>query len=283
MPNWCSNRLKITGSKEGVDAVKALVSNELGNVDFEVLLPMPAGLKVLIENLLDGVYADFKNTPYHGFNFNAENPERLGLSTPDLFIDNLPSFCDKHDCKGALEGLTYSEIKALLESSEIIKDNTPIETSISQAVDEWRKIPESQREIKNSPLRDKIVAMLIGILHTDHDAYCKQTYGYDNPLDWSRETWGTKWNASSNEETSHSEDQVFKQEFTTAWCPPRAWIQSLISAVKAMNNTDVSITVDFAEDAMWFGGSIGIDNGREFDRTYSDQEVADFFGVALEY
>ena len=44
MPNWCQNKLKISGSEKDVAAVKALILNERQIVDFEVLLPVPSEL-----------------------------------------------------------------------------------------------------------------------------------------------------------------------------------------------------------------------------------------------
>lgn len=277
MPNWCLNRLEISGSEQAVAAVKDLVLNKAGNVDFEVLAPMPAPLEGLTNGYLDGIYGDFKGVPYYDFEFDTENPNRLSFCTP-LAFSNKAYPLYQH----VLEGRTSKDIHAMLERSSIIKSDVPIETSISQAVNEWRKIPENQRDPKDSPLRDDVVTMIFSILNADHEAFCKKTYGHEDSRTWTREEWGTKWNVDSTYETDGLKNGAFGCEFATAWCPPRAWISKLIAAVKAMENNDVSVTINYGEDGMWFGGEMGIKNGCDFNHTYSDEEIKAFFGDSLE-
>jgi hypothetical protein len=52
-----------------------------------------------------------------------------------------------------------------------------------------------------------------------------------NALDWSRENWGTKWNAYSHQPTEQTEDTLILR-FETAWSPPYPWLAALFNTLK---------------------------------------------------
>ena len=52
-----------------------------------------------------------------------------------------------------------------------------------------------------------------------------------NALDWSRENWGTKWNAYSHKPTQRTEDTL-TLTFETAWSAPYGWLMALFNTTK---------------------------------------------------
>lgn len=52
-----------------------------------------------------------------------------------------------------------------------------------------------------------------------------------NALDWSRENWGTKWNAYDHRPIERTED-ILTLRFETAWSPPYGWLVALFNATQ---------------------------------------------------
>jgi hypothetical protein len=52
-----------------------------------------------------------------------------------------------------------------------------------------------------------------------------------NALDWSRENWGTKWNAYRQMPIEQSEEQIVIR-FRTAWSPPYPWLVAVFNTLK---------------------------------------------------
>lgn len=52
-----------------------------------------------------------------------------------------------------------------------------------------------------------------------------------NALDWSRENWGTKWNAYSHKKIERTDDTL-KVVFDTAWSPPYGWLVAVFNVLK---------------------------------------------------
>ena len=68
-----------------------------------------------------------------------------------------------------------------------------------------------------------------------------------NALDWSRENWGTKWNAYSHKPTEQSDDTLTLR-FESAWSPPYGWLMALFNTIKR----------DFDHNFMDEGASRGV-------------------------
>lgn len=52
-----------------------------------------------------------------------------------------------------------------------------------------------------------------------------------NALDWSRENWGTKWNAYGHKPVERTDDTL-TIIFDTAWSPPYPWLVAVFNTVK---------------------------------------------------
>lgn len=50
-------------------------------------------------------------------------------------------------------------------------------------------------------------------------------------LDWSRENWGTKWNAYRQTPPEQTEDRIILR-FNTAWSPPYPWLVAVFNTLK---------------------------------------------------
>ena len=48
MPNWCKNRLTISGKREEIEKCLKAIESENGVIDFEKIIPMPSELKDVI-------------------------------------------------------------------------------------------------------------------------------------------------------------------------------------------------------------------------------------------
>lgn len=52
-----------------------------------------------------------------------------------------------------------------------------------------------------------------------------------NALDWSRENWGTKWNAYRHKPIERTDDTLTLR-FDTAWSPPYGWLVAVFNTFK---------------------------------------------------
>ena len=53
---------------------------------------------------------------------------------------------------------------------------------------------------------------------------------FDGWREWNCENWGTKWNAYECEilmDCNGKHNDILEIKFTTAWCPPEAWVKRL--------------------------------------------------------
>lgn len=64
-----------------------------------------------------------------------------------------------------------------------------------------------------------------GNVGSDHEATFKRT-----AMDWSRENWGTKWNAYGQKPREQTEDTL-TIVFDTAWNPPANWLCALFNTL----------------------------------------------------
>lgn len=268
MPNWCSNTLNITGDAEDVAKVKSLILNDDDEIDFEVLLPMP------IE--LGGVHGVWTTTE---FKFFDKNPNRMGLLTPKDFAEQAAALCATLGDKSS-EKIDINDINEIVETSNIIDKGISVEASIERVVRQWAALPHEQRTKEQCPIFNVSIRKLIDIMSIENKIYCGRQYGWQTDYYWAIDKWGTKWNVSETYPSQGGDDaNNASYSFETAWACPDAWFYTLLERIREMG-ANVSITLNFAEDGMWFGGEIGIDtDGNEIDRTYSDDEIAEFLGL----
>lgn len=54
MPNWCANRLTVTGPAERIEAVRAAIAGEDSPLSFAAIVPQPAGLSSINDLAVSG-------------------------------------------------------------------------------------------------------------------------------------------------------------------------------------------------------------------------------------
>ena len=77
MPNWCKNRLTISGKKKEIEKCLKAIGNENGAIDFEKIIPMPSELHKVNSN---GVLEDDMNLlrkEQNGEKLSSEELKRL--------------------------------------------------------------------------------------------------------------------------------------------------------------------------------------------------------------
>lgn len=69
----------------------------------------------------------------------------------------------------------------------------------------------------------------------DRKALIKK-YGTDNWYDWNRINWGTKWDCSSAEQGYQTDEETyFVVDFDSAWSPPINWLNAMIKKFPKLN------------------------------------------------
>lgn len=268
MPNWCSNTLNISGTPEEVAQVNALILNSDDELDFEVLAPMPVELS--------GLYGDTTSKDFHFFDTNSK---RMGLLPPKEFIEQAMTLVSEHSDNADLKRIDVSDLSELIETSDLINDELSVEASIEQAVRQWAGLPHEDRIKTNSPLYSDAVKKMLALMLVENKIYCEAHYGWQTAYYWAVANWGTKWNVSESYRSEDYSPDNATYFFETAWGYPRDWFDKLIGKVREMENS-VSVTLNFAEDGVWFGGEVGIgDDGAEIDRAYLDDEIESFLGL----
>jgi len=96
---------------------------------------------------------------------------------------------------------------------------------------------------------NKIIPMPKNIFQGNLGEKERKKYGKNNWYDWSRENWGTKWNANT-EYIEHCDEQIFV-EFTTAWNP----VEPIVEQLREMfENYDIDISGSYTGEGYEFAG-----------------------------
>lgn len=113
------------------------------------------------------------------------------------------------------------------------------------------KLAEVEKQVRESIEREAAIIDKIDAKDLALQAYCKLTTGSSDPLDWSTEHWGTKWNASE----IIIDDKYL--EMQTPWNFPFPVICEL-----SKKFPDETISVDYADEDLGYNcGSFAVKNG----------------------
>ncbi len=113
------------------------------------------------------------------------------------------------------------------------------------------KLAEVEKQVRESIEREAAIIDKIDAKDLALQAYCKLTTGSSDPLDWSTEHWGTKWNASE----VIIDDKYL--EMQTPWNFPFPVICEL-----SKKFPDETISVDYADEDLGYNcGSFAVKNG----------------------
>lgn len=266
MPNWCRNVITIDGHEAAVTAVKKLITNQAGEIDFEVVLPIPAAL--------NGIYAD---ECLDTFTLDRSIESRLGKLTPFAFYEE-----SQARFKATGDSNFYiTNFETLIRNSPYLTADLSVEDSIEQAVRAGDNQIECDNGIKvSNVLNGPFIKAVLAIMEADREAYCKQAYGFGNAYHWTQYKWGSTHNASMIEQT-HNDQRLDKDyasfTFHTANHPAKAWFMEVIEQVKQQGTDNVLIDYGWASDAMGFGGDIcRLRYGEIISTEFDDEAIQEF-------
>lgn len=137
------------------------------------------------------------------------------------------------------------------------------------------KLAEVEKQARENIEREAAIIDKIDAKDLALQAYCKLTTGSSDPLDWSTEHWGTKWNASE----VIIDDKYL--EMQTPWGFPFPVIYEL-----SKKFPDETISVEYADEDLGYNcGSFAVKNGEiisEYLNTDNvDYEVSRRFAAEL--
>ncbi|MGP5059632.1 hypothetical protein ACTXIV_13115 [Psychrobacter celer] len=266
MPNWCRNVITIDGDKAAVTAVKSLIINQAGEIDFAVLLPIPAAL--------NGIYAD---ECLDTFTLDRSIESRLGKLTPADFYEKAQACF-----KATGDSVFYiDDFETLISNSPYLTQDLPVEDSIEQAVRTGDNQIECDNGIKISEvLSNSFIKAVLAVMEADREAYCKQEYGFGDAYHWTQYKWGSTHNASMIEQTHNdqgSDKDYASFTFHTANHPAKSWFMDVIEQVKQQGTDNVLIDYAWASDAMGFGGDIcRLRYGEIVSSEFDDETIQEF-------
>ena len=178
MPNWVTNRVVA----KDFEVLKKSLLNELGEVDFNILIPHHEDLNITAGGI------DYE----HRLDFNP-NESRLAFNRDVLnpYLDTMYNkrISQNGFVKKALKNLSDELRMKIAQAYDITRDDNEDDIAYKKEIDKWL---------------DLIFRGYFNI----------QRYGYKNWYEANNVEWGTKWNAS--------ETYVFGNEicFQTAWSTP---------------------------------------------------------------
>ena len=193
MPNWVSNTLGI--KKE--DAKHIL--NKDGNVDFNIICPMPESLDVP-----SGSHMEEAIAVYLYKQRNAKT-EIKNILRKDINLDMYKDLRDKYP--------RYDSKKCIEEFIE------KLEKDFKKTIENDKTSTYSAGYYKFSSLEE------LGKTYVEN----KEKYGSYDWYNWRCDNWGCKWNASdtSVEEINIDNEEILSIHFDTPWSAPVEFLEKL--------------------------------------------------------
>lgn len=249
MPNHVTTIIEV--NTKDTDVIKALI-NENNEVDFNKIVEKPA----IFERFGGGVpyldavlYADFKRF-LNIHNINLSKDDKIKLILSPIFNSVEPTTLEKANG----QRLTEQEVENLME------------LFYEKVIAVPHVYPETHKEFSRSTeFRDTKKSL------TD-EMVCLALTGDKDPLKWSRNHWGTKWNAYD----SDIEKSFRSVKFNTAWSSPFQLITSL-----SQKFPTAEIMVEYADEDL--GNNCGyytMLNGVILSGDNSDDNAGDWLDFA---
>jgi hypothetical protein len=233
MPNWCFNKVIVTGPAEAIDRFKQTCIRPIQNededddvtFDFDTVIPMPS----IIIGTVSGGYVD---------------AAVLVLGRPDAvhhpFLASLMREAGVQDIeafKTKLGEKTFEDVRRSIQAPSLeermrqagVQDIEAFKTKLGEKTfEDVRRslqalLPSLEERMRQAGVQD-IEAFKAKLGEkTFEDARCSiQAFdetGFSNWYDWSITNWGTKWN-SSDFDVRAEEPGRYEFTFYSAWSPP---------------------------------------------------------------
>lgn len=265
MPNWCSNEIQIEGSESHLKAVKELIINDYGLVDFGLVRPAPTTLQPFIVN-------DDKEY----FELNKSQPNRLGLLSIDRFKEAVSELHLKTGNSAFGINNIYTLTCRHLDTSQ--GPDETVESLIESYVRKQAGNPHARNTFGGDELGRLMSAMFdamateYSLFHGKSDVMLNADYHT-----WCRQNWGTMWNAQN--ERIQANDELTTYLFSTAWKPPLYWFEELSEMICSLN-LQVRMLFTYAEfDTNISGFLIRDPDGSVVEKPMSMSGVLAFLGM----
>ncbi|OOF52319.1 hypothetical protein [Rodentibacter trehalosifermentans] len=188
MPNWCENKLTVSGLPEEIKRVRPYLLRENPQtetiiLDFNCFIPMPEALQIPCGS--------------------------LGEKTQALLVQAHNAAFDDEVIEKFVFPYKVDEVQALFLSLKAREMGWTIGGFI-----QWLK--------EDSTRQDELGFDLpLGRLYVENQI----KYGSANWYDWAYSHWGCKWNANTQYITEEKDYIIC--DFDTLWGPPEIWFDSL--------------------------------------------------------
>jgi len=199
MPNWCENRLEVSG-----DANELKKFLEIG-IKEEPMRYSKTGETELI----------WRMSRY--------------FSTPEPLTRTISP---ARDCEWVNEWEVNHTKKQIEEQPSRIAQ---LEKELETATGDEKMFVLSQLEEAKKPIEIPELIKCSNGTEKDRKALIKE-FGTDNWYDWNVKNWGTKWDCDSSEcGYDVHEDIHFVVNFNSAWSPPIGWLDNVIKLFPDLN------------------------------------------------
>lgn len=193
MPNWCDNRLEVSGDTKELKKFLAMGITE--------------------ENLRYGK-SEQKELVWRMSNYHP-TPEPLTRTISPA-----------RDAEWTNEWEVNHAKKRIEEQPMLI---AKLEAELETATGDDKLLVKSQLEEAKKPIKVPELIPCANGTEKDRKALIKK-YGTDNWYDWNVNNWGTKWDCDSQEQGYDTDNETyFAVNFNSAWSPPMGWFAKVVS------------------------------------------------------
>lgn len=227
MPNWCENRLEVSGDTKELKKFLAMGITE------EPMRYSKTGEKELVWRM-----SNYLPTP---------EPLKNTISPP-------------RDCQWVNDWEVNHAKKRIEEQPmRIAQLEKEIETASSEDLPDLL----NQLEEAKKPIEIPELVECTNGTPEKREALNKE-FGTDNWYDWNRINWGTKWDCDSSEMGYQTDNETyFVVDFNSAWSPPLNWLENVVKLFPTLRfkHTFMETGCWFAGVAFGENGELSIEEG----------------------
>ena len=232
MANWCSNTLRVSGSKKDIAYFK-----EMAKGDFVIQIK-----KEKVEEKLK----NFLNADHYKDDI-KEFVRVKKMSINELFTKELRLIKDKQGNWGKEPSVL--SFQKFYPCPKEIKSNTAPTRILTE-----KEYKAQEKRIAEGDLSDseKMFGITIGITEKMQKEF-KKKFGADNWYNWQIANWGTKWDIDTD--NLQEEETSLFYVFETAYSPPVAWLEKVCEMFPKLE-----FTLNYEEGGNGFQGeAYGVD------------------------
>lgn len=269
MPNYCYNTLTVSGDRVAVEEATKYIINDKGEVDFEIVVPMPE--QMYINDVpYDDTFKPLVEVP-------DEFYKKVKLVELRRLLKSLEFLAAKQKPPEWLSFTRVGISKRMIDGIyDLEKDTTwlQMDKNLVQNINDGVEFVNKYKAIIDRSHRSVLRNLFDIYYYIYSGPYCLEEYDYADWYSWSIANWGTKWNAIHV--TTQTDEAVFV--FDTAWGPADEWFERLDDLLKE-KGIYVTIQLQYAEPGCMFGGEIlKTADGEYASVVYTDEQILEFIG-----